>query len=629
MIVVRVVAISLLCFTAPASAQFTAAPGSPFPAGGAPNSVVAADFTGDGIPDLAIADFSGGTVTVLVGVRGGGFSKGVGGPVVAGSEPVSLAAYSCGTQMCLAVANQGNQTVSILVGDGTGMFNPPATAGSIALKATPVSLAVGTFNGTLWLAVATLGDSNSEPGAVSVFTASGAGPFQAVTGNPWPVGKSPSAVAIADVNGDGLPDLVVTNKIDDTVSVLLGQSAGGFTTSTIQLIPQGLPQPPGPPGAYPNAIVVGDFNGDSKPDLAIANEGTDNIAVLLGDGNGGFAPVPNRSPVPVGSTPFFLATGYFNNDINLDLAVANEGSNSVTVLLGNGAGGFSQAAYNPFTPAAGSPYGTGTSPVSLAVADFNGDGTMDLAVANAGSNTVTVLLNDLYLPIIMVSAADYRPAPVAIGSIVTIFGSGMAAAPVTANSQPLPTLLGQTGVTLTYSTGVQELLPLFYVSPTQINAMVPADAVAGAATATVYTGLATQSSPVILGQTAPALFSANGNGQGVAAAQFVAYPFYSVSNVFQCASVAGTCFPLPLDVSASQGKGQLVLYGTGIRNATPPVMVTVGGLTQPAAYAGAAPGSSGEDQVNVPLPANLPSGLMQVTVTAGGMTSNVVTIYIR
>ena len=138
-------------------------------------------------------------------------------------------------------------------------------------------------------------------------------------------------------------------------------------------------------GAGPNSLAVGDFNGDGTPDLAIANTGTNNVTVLLGNGAGGFTAAPG-SPIPVGADPFSVAVGDFNRDGNPDLAIANANDYNVTVLLGNGAGGF--------TAAPGSPFPVGTVPDSVAVGDFNGDGAPDLAIANVGDDTVTVLLGD-------------------------------------------------------------------------------------------------------------------------------------------------------------------------------------------------------------------------------------------
>jgi hypothetical protein len=130
-------------------------------------------------------------------------------------------------------------------------------------------------------------------------------------------------------------------------------------------------------------VAVGDFNGDGKPDLAAANENSKTVSIRLGKGAGQFAAAPD---VAVGTGPRFVAVADFNGDGRQDLAVAsfaNDGSGTVSIRLGNGHGGF---AVEPDVP-------VGNRPLSVAVGDFNGDGKPDLAVANAGSNTVSVLLN--------------------------------------------------------------------------------------------------------------------------------------------------------------------------------------------------------------------------------------------
>jgi hypothetical protein len=166
--------------------------------------------------------------------------------------------------------------------------------------------------------------------------------------------------------------------IPGAVSILLALSAAAsaqFTEATGS---------PFPVGELPGSVAVGDFNGDAKPDLAIANWGRANVTVLLGDGKGGFTAAPG-SPFTVGSCPNSVAVGDFNGDGKPDLAIANGGADSVTVLLGNGTGGF--------TEAPGSPFAAGSWPDSVAVGDFNGDGKPDLAIASESSNNVTVLLN--------------------------------------------------------------------------------------------------------------------------------------------------------------------------------------------------------------------------------------------
>jgi uncharacterized protein (TIGR03437 family) len=618
-----------------AIAQFTQAPASPFLAGAGPNSVVAADFNEDGIQDLAIADFSSNNVTVLLGDGAGNFVPATGSPIPVGTGPASLAVFTFNGHQCLAVANQGSNNVTLLQGDGSGMLT--AIGSAIPAGSAPISVAASTFQGNVILAVANYGGNS-----ITLLQGNEMSGISPAPGSPFlnGVGSYPSSVTIADVNVDGNPDLVVANKADGTVTVLLGAVTMVAGASQLSFAPAPKsPFPVLPPSSsvtaqpYPICLVAADFNGDGWPDLAIANQGTNNVSVLLGDGSGNFAPVAGSNPIGVGSAPFFVTAGYFNDDTILDLAVANQGDNTVTVLLGDGVGGFVEGAYNPFTPATGSPFMAGTTPVAIAVADFNGDGKPDLAVADKGNNSVTVLLNNFYSPV-TVSAASYR-APVAAGSIVSIFGTGLATAAAEAMTLPLPVILGTTTATITYGDGTGDTLSLFYAGPTQINALIPSTAPTGQATITIFTGSASQSGSVMVTQVAPAVFSANGTGEGVAAAQFVAYPYTGVSDVFQCAGGAGTCVAIPLDVSGGNGLSQLVLYGTGIRNAAATVMVNIGGKLIWAVYAGAAPGSVGEDQVNVALPADLPSGLLPVSVVVPGnsggtsLTSNVVTIRIQ
>jgi hypothetical protein len=182
------------------------------------------------------------------------------------------------------------------------------------------------------------------------------------------VGTNPASVAVGDFNGDGKLDLAVANSASNNVSVLLGNGDGTFQAAVNYAV-----------GTNPASVAVGDLNGDGKLDLAVANIGSNNVSVLLGNGDGTFKAAVNYA---VGSSPYSVAVGDFNGDGKLDLAVANPGSNNVSVLLGNGDGTF-QTAVN---------YAVGSYPYSVAVGDFDGDGRMDLAVANHGSNNVSILL---------------------------------------------------------------------------------------------------------------------------------------------------------------------------------------------------------------------------------------------
>ena len=136
-----------------------------------------------------------------------------------------------------------------------------------------------------------------------------------------------------------------------------------------------------PVGSYAISVAIGDFNADGAQDLAVANYGGNSVSILLGDGLGGFARAPN---IAVGSFPVSVAIGDFNGDGAQDLAVASFYSDSVSILLGDSLGGFARAP----------DIAVGSGPGSVAVGDFNGDGAQDLAVANAFGDSVSICLGD-------------------------------------------------------------------------------------------------------------------------------------------------------------------------------------------------------------------------------------------
>ena len=611
----------LLALSAAANAQFTGAPGSPYPAGSSPDFVAVGDFNGDGLPDLAVANLESNNVTVLLGSAAGYFAAAPGSPFPVGSSPDSVAVgdFNGDGKLDLAIANKGDGTVTVLLGNGKGGFTAAGSALTVGSK--PYSVVAADFNGdgNLDLAIANFGDST-----ITVLLGDGGGGFAEAAGSPFsvgPVGAFPASLAVADFNGDNQPDLAIANFGDDTVSVLLGNGKGVFTAASGS---------PFAVGSEPDSVAVGEFSGDAVPDLAVVNSGDNTVTVLLGNGAGGFTPGPG--PYKVGSGPDAVVVADFNADGNPDLAIANFIDSTVTVLLGNGAGGFTGAQGSPVA------VGTNTEPASLAVGDFGGDGHPGLAFADssADANNVTVLLNSFSsvstVPV-TVSAAS-GASPVAPGSIVSIYGSSLAITGIPATSLPLPTSLGGTSVTITDSSGAQTAMPLFYAGPTQINAEVPQTASTGAATITI-TSMASgaQTGSITLAEVAPGLFSANQTGKGVAAAQLVTDATdgtQTTVDIFQCSGGAGTCVAVPFDVSGNNTA--LVLYGTGIQNraALSEVTVTIGSQTLSAAYAGAAPNYAGEDQVNVLLPSSLAgSGTVNVSVTVSGIVSNVVTVAIQ
>src|SRR5258708_29911034 len=191
-------------------------------------------------------------------------------------------------------------------------------------------------------------------------------------------GAPPARLAMADFNGDGKLDVAVANSESRNVTILLGDGKGGLTPA---------PGSPFPAGDHPNDIAVGDVNGDGKPDLAYANHDTHYVTVLLGDGRGGFAPAP-KSPFTVNSRhhPHGIALGDFNGDHNLDFVIDDWGNNRVTVVFGDGKGNFASP---------GVSFAVGQMPYQrVRAADVNKDGFADVITTNFESGDVTVLLGD-------------------------------------------------------------------------------------------------------------------------------------------------------------------------------------------------------------------------------------------
>ena len=230
----------------------------------------------------------------------------------------------------------------------------------------------------------------------------------------------------------------------------------------------------------------------------------------------------------------------------------------------------------------------------------------------------------------VVQSAAAGSAAVAPNSIASIFGSNIASATVQASSLPLPTTLGGITLTVTDSAGTQRGAPLIYVSPTQINFVIPD----GTATFTINGGPSPLTATGTIQNVAPTLFSANSNGMGVAAAtairtQVPNSQLQSPVTVFQCGSSGCVSVPINLGVDTPV---YLTLYGTGIRNRSSlsNVTVTINGTSVPVLYAGSQGTFAGLDQVNVPLTLNLRgSGESNIVLTVDGQIANTVTVNIQ
>jgi len=278
--------------------------------------------------------------------------------------------------------------------------------------------------------------ANTEDGTIGVFLGDGQGNFRPAPGSPFPCNANPNDIAVADINGDGNPDLVIANHQTPYVTVLLGDGKGGFKPSAHS--PFATKSYP-----HPHGVVVGDFTADGRPavvtdswghrqilliptdgkgnlilpgkffpadlhtdsgvraadfnkdghlDVVTVSQDTGTVGLLLGDGKGGFRKSPG-SPFPAGDTPWMFAIGDVNGDGNPDVAVIpyerdirDPRKLGVTILLGDGKGGFATMRGSPFSLA-----GCG-GPDGIAFGDIRGNGLQDIVVSCAQNDKLFFLL---------------------------------------------------------------------------------------------------------------------------------------------------------------------------------------------------------------------------------------------
>ncbi len=349
--------------------------------GKSPGSVETADFNNDKIPDLAVTSETDSSVTILLGNGKGGFTEAQSSPFFAGSIPndISTNDFNRDGNMDLAFANHEKKYLTVLLGNGKGNFTPAAKS-PFPVRGIPHThgIAAGDFNkdGRLDLVTDSWGNDQIEVlfgDSLTLFRTRGI--F-------FKVGKRPyQRLRAADLNSDGIVDIVTTNSESNNATVLLANSKGGFN------------EPVGSPfacGDAPFGIAIGDINADTNLDLAIINspssmaegKGKNGLTVLLGDGRGKFITM-RGSPFEAGKIPNRIAIGDVNGDGVNDIVTSDNDSNKIYLSLMKKNGSvLSQSAIV-----------VGNHPKGIAVVDLNADGKADIIVCNQLDNDISIVMS--------------------------------------------------------------------------------------------------------------------------------------------------------------------------------------------------------------------------------------------
>jgi hypothetical protein len=361
-------------------------------------SVTIGDFNNDDRMDIAVANHGTDSVGVLLGYDDGTFGNQIAFSTGPTSSPWGLAVgdFNNDNQLDIATSNYNDNNVGVLLGYGNGSFADIVTY-STGDGSSPKFIIVGDFNNDRILDIAV---ANYGTNNIVVLFGFGDGSFLLGTAYSTGIASQPFSLAIGDFNNDTRLDIAVANRFTNKIGVFLGNGSQPFAGVTVYTTGD---------GSRPHSIAVSDLNNDGWPDIVVANYGTDNVGIFLGRSNRVFATMMTYS-TGNDSAPYSVAIADFNNDTHLDIVVTNSETDNIGILLGYGNGTF----------AIGVTYSTGalSRPYTVAVGHFNNDNVSDIVIANSGTNNIFLLYgygngtfgNAISYPL----GYDYRPYSIAI-----------------------------------------------------------------------------------------------------------------------------------------------------------------------------------------------------------------------
>ena len=352
-----------------------------------PSSLQIADFNGDAVPDLVSSNLDTDDVSVLLGLGDGTFAPSISTVNPIRSVPLAADLNADGVQDLVVLNNNGRILFRAGRAGQPGVYAPPLVVNP---GETAAARDVTLMQGGSSVVLAAL---DASGGGVSLYSfAIATGAFQRTDG-PDVQGSLPARLAAGDLNRDGRDDLVVAAPGRSVVEVYLRAANGAFTTQPSYVIDV---------GANPTTVQLADVDGNGWLDIVAANQFSADVSVVL-NGPNGLAAQDRRFRAGVGlysmdrfggdttvhalQSTIGLATGDFDGDGVLDVVVANKGANNLMLLRGSGHGGL-------LDPVQSQAVETSKFPTMVVAADFNGDRFLDLAVLCEGSNSVAVLLGD-------------------------------------------------------------------------------------------------------------------------------------------------------------------------------------------------------------------------------------------